>query len=53
MATARKTLQILDELGIDIYEVTQQLEDEGVEKFVRSYDQLMEELEGRAEGSSS
>jgi len=52
VAEARKTLQILGELGIDIDEVTQQLEDEGVEKFVKSYDQLMEELEKRAKGSS-
>lgn len=51
-AEARETLQILGELGIDIDEVTQQLEDEGVEKFVRSYDQLMEELEQRAEAAS-
>lgn len=53
VAEARETLQILNELGIDIDEVTQQLEDEGVEKFVRSYDQLMEKLEKRAEGSSA
>jgi len=51
VAEARETLQILDELRIDIDEVTQQLEDEGIEKFVRSYDQLMEELEQRVEGS--
>jgi transaldolase len=52
VATARETLQILGELGIDIDEVTQQLEDEGVDKFVTSYDQLMEELEKWAKGSS-
>jgi transaldolase len=47
---AQETLEILDELGIDIDEVTAQLEDEGVEKFVASYDQLMEALEKRSRG---
>jgi transaldolase len=49
VAEARKTLQILGEVGIDLDEVTQQLEDEGVEKFVASYDQLMDALERRTE----
>ncbi len=44
---AQETLQILGELGIDLYEATQQLEDEGVERFVASYDQLLEALEKR------
>lgn len=49
---AGQTMEILDELGIDMGDVTQQLEDEGVEKFVASYDQLMNELEGRIERSA-
>jgi len=53
VAKARETLQILDELGIDIDEVTQQLEDEGVDKFVASYEQLLEALEKRSEGEGS
>ena len=37
-------LQQLPELGIDIEKVTNQLEAEGVEKFIKSFDQLMETL---------
>ncbi len=42
---AQRVLDRLPELGINIDEVTQQLEDEGVEKFSRSFDELMEALE--------
>jgi transaldolase len=45
MATARWVLERLPELGIDIDRMTQQLEDEGVEKFGISFDKLMETLE--------
>ncbi len=38
-------LNQLPELGISIDNVTQQLEDEGVEKFSKSFDKLMETLE--------
>ena len=41
---ARDVLAKLPELDIAIDEVTQQLEDEGVEKFAASYDRLMETL---------
>jgi transaldolase len=41
---AREILQHLAELGIDIDAVTQQLEDEGVEKFNKPYDSLLETL---------
>ncbi len=41
---AREVLDLLPELDIDIDEVTQQLEDEGVDKFAASYDRLMETL---------
>ena len=45
-----EALGLLDKLpglGIDLEEVTQQLEDQGVEKFSRSFDELMETLSGR------
>ena len=35
-------LDLLPDLGIDLDEVTQQLEDEGVEKFRRAFDELMQ-----------
>jgi len=45
---ARGVLERLPELGISIDNVTQQLEDEGVEKFNKPFDKLMETL---AQGS--
>ena len=45
VAKARWVLDRLPELGIDIDKVTQQLEDEGIEKFSNSFDKLMETLE--------
>ncbi len=41
---ARRVLERLPELGISIDKVTQQLEDEGVEKFNKPFDKLMEAL---------
>jgi transaldolase/glucose-6-phosphate isomerase len=41
---AHQVLRQLAEVGIDIDQVTQQLEDEGVEKFNKPYDSLMETL---------
>ena len=41
-------LERLSELGISIDKVTQQLEDEGVEKFDRPFDKLMETLVQRS-----
>jgi transaldolase len=41
---AHRVLKTLSGLGIDLEEVTQRLEDEGVDKFIRPYDQLMETL---------
>jgi len=43
--TAREVLGRLPELGIDIDQVTQRLEDEGIEKFNRPFDDLMANLE--------
>jgi transaldolase len=44
LAKARLVLDRLPGLGIDIDEVAEQLEDEGVEKFNRAFDELMEAL---------
>ncbi len=41
---ARQVMENLKNLGIDINKVTQQLEDEGVDKFNKSYDQLIDRL---------
>ncbi len=41
---AHKTLLQLSELGIDLDEMTQRLEDEGVQKFTKSFDLLMKTL---------
>jgi len=45
---ARRLLERLPELGINIDNVTQQLEDEGVEKFNKPFNKLMEALEQRS-----
>jgi transaldolase len=45
---ARRVLERLPELGIDIDKVTQLLEDEGVEKFNKPFDKLMETLAQRS-----
>ena len=42
---ALRLLEQLPELGINLAEVTQQLEDEGVEKFIKPFDKLMATLE--------
>jgi transaldolase/transaldolase/glucose-6-phosphate isomerase len=42
-------LQSLQELGIDIDKVTQQLEDEGIGKFNEPFDKLMEALAKKSE----
>ncbi len=39
---ARQTLEDLKKVGIDLDDVVQQLEDEGVEKFAKSWDELTE-----------
>ena len=42
---AFETLQRLGEIGIDLDAVTQQLEDEGVQKFAKAFKQLMNALQ--------
>ena len=44
---AAAVLQRLPELGLDLNQATQRLEDEGVEKFNQPYDSLMCTLEGK------
>ena len=44
MGKAKRVLASLPELGIDIDQVTQQLEDEGIRKFNEPFDKLMEAL---------
>jgi transaldolase len=46
---ARWAMSRLPDLGIDIDKVTQQLEDEGVEKFNKPFDKLMETLAQRSQ----
>jgi transaldolase len=48
LAEAAQILKRLPELGIDMNKVTQQLEDEGVEKFNQPFDKLMETLAKRS-----
>ena len=45
---AYHSLNKLASIGIDLNRVTQQLEREGVEKFIVAYDQLMASLQGKA-----
>jgi transaldolase len=48
VAEAAAVLTRLSELGIDLNKVTQQLEDEGVEKFNKPFDNLMNTLVERS-----
>jgi transaldolase len=47
----RSFFKLLAELGINLDEVTQQLENEGVDKFTKSYDQLIETLKKNIKSS--
>ncbi|HEX7973678.1 MAG TPA: transaldolase [Anaerolineales bacterium] len=42
---ANRTLENLKGIGIDLLQATQQLEDEGIQKFSQSYDHLMQVLQ--------
>ncbi|MBJ6723848.1 transaldolase [Geomesophilobacter sediminis] len=42
---ARQTLDRLAEIGIDLNKVAQQLEDEGIQKFVEPFNQLLETID--------
>ena len=41
---AHEQLSSLSELGINLYDVTQELLDEGVENFIKSYDLLIKTI---------
>jgi len=43
-----EVLERLQRLGIDLDAVMDQLEDEGVQKFVDSYDELLADLDAKA-----
>lgn len=47
VSEAQAVLSSLSKIGIDLDQATQKLEDEGVDKFIASYDQLMEMLQGK------
>ncbi len=47
LPAARELLLVLPKLGIDLDRVTQQLEEDGVEKFIKPFDNLMCALEGK------
>ena len=49
---SEKVLADLAAVGIDIDRVTQQLEDEGVEKFNRPFDKLLQSIEQRARAAT-
>ncbi len=44
---AREVLEELPKLGVDLAAVTQQLEDEGVAKFIQPFDQLMQSVRSK------
>lgn len=50
---ALRVLDRLGELGIDLAAMTQQLEDEGVVKFIQPFDSLMLELEQKRKAALS
>ena len=45
MDKAKQTLERLSELGINIDKITQDLEDEGIDKFVKPFDKLLQGIE--------
>ena len=49
LESARWVLQRLPELGIDLEQVTQQLEDDGVEKFNQPFDKLLKTVAQRSQ----
>jgi transaldolase len=46
-AAAHKVLDDLHKVGLDIDEITKQLEEEGIETFMSSYDELLAGVEGK------
>ena len=50
---ARGTIEQLGEVGVDLADVSRVLEEEGVAAFVKSFDELMQSLNDKANGLSS
>lgn len=48
---ARKVLGRFDEVGVDLQDVTEKIEREGLEKFSNSFDEITELLEAKAKGA--
>ena len=46
-AAAHQVMEDLHKVGLDIDEITKQLEEEGIESFMHSYDDLLEGVEGK------
>jgi transaldolase len=51
LAEARKALADLPQVGVDLHKVTQQLEDEGIEKFSTPFDRLLRTLDDKRESA--
>ena len=49
LAAAAGTLAAIDEVGVDLDDVSQVLEDQGVASFAKSFDELISTLEAKAE----
>jgi transaldolase len=47
-ARARRVLEGLDSVGVDLADVARVLEDEGVASFAKSFDEVIERLETKA-----
>jgi transaldolase len=47
VAAARQVLQRLPEVGLDLEALTQQLEDEGAQKFIKPFDLFMHTLQAK------
>jgi transaldolase len=48
---AQRTLDAIEEVGVDIDEVSRTLEDQGVASFAKSFDELISALEAKAEST--
>lgn len=53
LAGAHATIDALDEVGVDLADVTRTLEDEGVAAFSKSFDELLATLAGKARSFGS
>lgn len=51
MDDARRTMQALEEVGIDLTDAVQVLEDEGVQKFADSWNELLQSVDSKLEAA--